>query len=153
MILQVLFITIRLATPTVLRFAICVFILFTAFVLCGWLVLGPYHPKVSIHSQLILKCFILFYLFIVYTLQFDDFALSLESLFCILVGDDLFTTFELAHTNSQSRAVKIFSEVYLVLFIFIFIYAVLSLFIGIFNHAYESLSVSMASLLAKQLAT
>ena len=48
MIMQVLFITIRLAIPSVLRFSICVFILFAAFVLCGWLVLGPYHPKVII---------------------------------------------------------------------------------------------------------
>ena len=76
MILQVLFITIRLATPTVLRFAICVFILFTAFVLCGWLVLGPYHPKVIIHSQLILKCFIVFLLYIVWW-------------FCIVTGKSI----------------------------------------------------------------
>ena len=75
-------------------------------------------------------------------MQFEDFSLSMESLFCILIGDDLFTTFEMAHTNSQSYAVKFFSEFYLILFIFIFIYAVLSLFIGIFNHAYESLSVN-----------
>ena len=46
--LQVLLIAIRLAIPSVLRFSICVFILFSAFLLCGWLVLGPYHPKVSI---------------------------------------------------------------------------------------------------------
>ena len=46
--MQVLFITIQLAIPSVLRFAICVFILFAAFSLCGWLILGPYHPKVII---------------------------------------------------------------------------------------------------------
>ena len=44
--MQVLFITIRLAIPSVLRFATCVFVLFAAFSLCGWLILGPYHPKV-----------------------------------------------------------------------------------------------------------
>lgn len=75
-------------------------------------------------------------------MQFKDFSLSMESLYCILNGDDLYTTFEEAHSNTQSFAVKLFSEVYLVLFIFIFIYIVLSLFIGIFSQAYESLSVS-----------
>ena len=67
----------------------------------------------------------------------------MESLYTILNGDDLYTTFQYAHFSSQSYAVNLFSELYLVLFIFIFVYIVLSLFIGIFNQAYESLSVSM----------
>ena len=41
-----------------------------------------------------------------------------------------------------SIGVSVFNKIYLVLFIFIFIYIVLSLFIGIFNQAYDSLSVS-----------
>ena len=76
-------------------------------------------------------------------MQFEDFSLSMESLFCILCGDDLYTTFELVYTNTDSRAIRFFSNLYLISFIFIFIYAVLSLFIGIFNHAYDTLSVSM----------
>ena len=75
-------------------------------------------------------------------MQFEDFPLSMESLYCILNGDDLYTTFELAHLNTQSNAIKFFSELYLVLFVFVFIYTVLSLFIGIYNHTYEFLSVS-----------
>jgi len=67
----------------------------------------------------------------------------MESLFCMLNGDDLFTTFVTAHFSSQSIPIRVFSILYLVAFIFIFIYIVLSLFIGIFEHAYESLSVSM----------
>ena len=67
----------------------------------------------------------------------------MESLFCMLNGDDLFTTFVNAHFSSQSIPIRVFSVLYLVAFIFIFIYIVLSLFIGIFEHAYESLSVSM----------
>ena len=67
----------------------------------------------------------------------------MESLYTILNGDDLYITFQDAHFSSQSYAVNLFSELYLVLFIFIFVYIVLSLFIGIFNQAYESLSVSM----------
>ena len=60
----------------------------------------------------------------------------------MLNGDDLYATFEDAHFNSQSYPIRLFSELYLVSFIFIFIYIVLSLFIGIFNQAYESVSVS-----------
>ena len=40
-------ITIKLAFPSVMRFAVCVLILFVSFVLCGWLVLGPYNLRVS----------------------------------------------------------------------------------------------------------
>ena len=67
----------------------------------------------------------------------------MESLYTILNGDDLYVTFQDAHFSSQSYAVNLFSELYLVLFIFIFVYIMLSLFIGIFNQAYESLSVSL----------
>lgn len=66
----------------------------------------------------------------------------MESLYCMLNGDDLYTTFKEAHLSTQSIAIKLFSELYLVLFIFIFIYIVLSMFIGIFDQAYGSLSVS-----------
>ena len=47
LLIQVLFIAIRLAIPTVLRFAVCIFIIFIAFVISGWLVLGTYHSKVT----------------------------------------------------------------------------------------------------------
>ena len=48
---QVLLITVQLAFPSILRFAICIMILFIAFAFCGWLVIGPYHPKVYIQSR------------------------------------------------------------------------------------------------------
>ncbi|XP_065902091.1 mucolipin-3-like isoform X2 [Dysidea avara] len=115
--LNVLLITIQLAFPSILRFALCISILFIAFALCGWLVLGPYHPK------------------------FNGFLVTAESLFCILNGDDLYGTFEGIEVRFiLSNTVRIFSKFYLCVFIFLFIYVVLSLFIGIFNHAYESLS-------------
>ena len=43
---NMLLLTLRLAMPSVLRFIVCAGILYFAFLLCGWLVLGPYHPKV-----------------------------------------------------------------------------------------------------------
>ncbi len=47
-----LLITLKVALPSVLRFAVCVGILYVSFLLLGWLVLGPYHPKVSAHFEL-----------------------------------------------------------------------------------------------------
>jgi len=63
------------------------------------------------------------------------------SLFCILNGDDLYDTF--TGVEVPSNSVQMFCRIYLFIFMIMFIYIVLSLFIGIFNHAYESLSVSM----------
>ena len=45
--LQILLLTLRLSIPSVLRFSICAGILYIAFMFLGWLVLGPYHTKVS----------------------------------------------------------------------------------------------------------
>ena len=45
---NMLLLTLRISAPSVLRFIICTGILYIAFLLCGWLVLGPYHPKVCI---------------------------------------------------------------------------------------------------------
>ena len=79
--------------------------------------------------------------------QFRGFFVTVESLFCILNGDDLYDTFEGIEVRfTLANIVRLFSKAYLALFIFLFIYIVLSLFIGIFNHAYESLSVSFVLL-------
>ena len=45
---NMLILTLRLSFPSVIRFIICTGILYIAFLLCGWLVLGPYHPKVCV---------------------------------------------------------------------------------------------------------
>ena len=42
--------TLYLSAPSVIRFIICTGILYIAFLLCGWLVMGPYHPKVWLHD-------------------------------------------------------------------------------------------------------
>lgn len=46
---NILLITLRVAMPSVLRFILCGGVLYVAFMLCGWLVLGPYHSKVGSH--------------------------------------------------------------------------------------------------------
>ena len=44
---NILLITLKLSMPSVLRFGVCAGVLYISFLLLGWLVLGPYHPKVS----------------------------------------------------------------------------------------------------------
>lgn len=38
--------TLKVSAPNVIRLLVCTGILYIAFLLCGWLVMGPYHPKV-----------------------------------------------------------------------------------------------------------
>ena len=44
---NMLLLTLRLSIPSVVRFFVCAGILYLAFLFCGWLVLGAYHPKVE----------------------------------------------------------------------------------------------------------
>ena len=46
--------TLKAATPSVLRFFVCVSLLFVGFMLCGWIVLGPFHPKVIITVSMVI---------------------------------------------------------------------------------------------------
>ena len=45
--LQVLILTMKKAAPNVFRFLVCAGIFYFGFTVCGWVVLGPYHIKVS----------------------------------------------------------------------------------------------------------
>ncbi|XP_065903014.1 mucolipin-3-like [Dysidea avara] len=116
--LNVLLITVKLALPSILRFAVCVLILFMAFIFCGWLVMGPYNP------------------------QFKNPLTTAENLLSFLNGEGIDVAFAKVSWDDPfvSVAVAIFNKIYLLLFTFVFIYIVLSLFIGIFDHAYDSLS-------------
>lgn len=79
-----------------------------------------------------------------FVLQFRNPIKAGENLIGLFNGDEIIDTFKSFSNDSVSPGVSIFSKIYLILFMFIFIYVVLSLFIGIFDHAYDSLSVSLA---------
>ena len=51
--LQVLLVTLKAATPSVARFCVCAGLLFVGFMFCGYIVLGPFHPKVTFKFSLI----------------------------------------------------------------------------------------------------
>ena len=45
-IFQILLVTLKAASPSIVRFGVCVSLLFAGFMFCGWIVFGPFHPKV-----------------------------------------------------------------------------------------------------------
>ncbi|KAL5506143.1 hypothetical protein EMCRGX_G007720 [Ephydatia muelleri] len=111
---NILLITMRVALPSVLRFVLCGGVLYVAFMLCGWLVLGPYHAK------------------------FQNPWVTSECLFSLMNGDDIFFTFKRMNTSSQ--LVYAFSQMYLYIFISLFIYVVLNVFISLIADTYETLN-------------
>ncbi|CAL8068843.1 unnamed protein product [Orchesella dallaii] len=112
---NVLILTMKRATPNVLRFLICAMLIYAGFTFCGWLILGPYHIK------------------------FSSISTTSECLFAIINGDDIFGTF--ASMSSKSSLVWWFCRVYLYAFCSLFIYVVLSLFIALIMDAYETIKL------------
>ncbi|KAL5466999.1 hypothetical protein EMCRGX_G031164 [Ephydatia muelleri] len=100
------------AAPQLFKYILFVTILFLAFMLCGWVVLSPFHKKFATLTQ------------------------SFNTLFTVLNGDDLystFTTFEISEIN----LVYIFGHAFLTIFMTLFIYTVLNLFISLIVEAHE----------------
>ena len=50
-VFQILILTLKKAFPSMLRFLACCIMLYIGFVVCGWVVLGPYHIKVGVSSK------------------------------------------------------------------------------------------------------
>ncbi|XP_069169332.1 mucolipin-3-like [Procambarus clarkii] len=110
---NVLILTVKKAIPNVMRFSICLMMVFAGYCLCGWLVLSPYH------------------------LKFQSFSSTMECLYSLINGDDMFATF--SSTSGKDPVVWWFSRLYLYSFISLFIYVILSLFIAIIMDAYETI--------------
>ncbi|XP_040892767.1 mucolipin-1a [Toxotes jaculatrix] len=110
---NILIVTLRAAFPNVIRFCLCVAVIYLGYCFCGWIVLGPYHVK------------------------FRSLSMVSECLFSLINGDDMFVTF--AEMQESSTLVWLFSQVYLYTFISLFIYMVLSLFIALITGAYETI--------------
>ncbi|KAF7635170.1 PKD_channel domain-containing protein [Meloidogyne graminicola] len=108
---NILVLTLKKSLPSILRFMVCAIILYSGFLIAGWVVIGPYSMKFRTLSQ------------------------SSEALFSLLNGDDMFATF---YTISDANAaIKLFGTIYIYAFVSLFIYVVLSLFIAIIMDAYE----------------
>uniref|UniRef100_A0A914DHW8 Polycystin cation channel PKD1/PKD2 domain-containing protein n=1 Tax=Acrobeloides nanus TaxID=290746 RepID=A0A914DHW8_9BILA len=109
---NVLMLTLKKALPNLLRFMVCTIILYVAFLLAGWVIIGPYSMKFRTLSQ------------------------SSEALFSLLNGDDMFATFYTI--DDSNTTIKIFGKIYIYVFVALFIYMVLSVFIAIIMDAFEA---------------
>ncbi|VDM22920.1 unnamed protein product [Hydatigera taeniaeformis] len=114
--------TIKRSVPGLLRFCACALVLYFAFVFPGWVILGPFHMK------------------------FRSFTSTLECLFSLINGDDMYTTFATIDT-AKGLGIFLFSRVFLYVFITLFIYAVLNIFVTIIFEAYEEVRVSSNAVL------
>ncbi|GFT97979.1 mucolipin-3 [Nephila pilipes] len=110
---NMLILTVKKALPNVLRFLICAVLLFTGSSFCGWIVLSPYHVK------------------------FRTLSRTIECLFSIMNGDDMFATFALLDTSFDM--IWWFSRIYFYLFLLVFVYIVVSLFISVIMDTFESI--------------
>lgn len=120
---NILIVTVKLAVPNVLKFLVCAFFIFMGFSICGWIVLGPYHIK------------------------FRELTTSLECLYSLINGDDIFATF--ASMNKVGFSVWLFSRLYLYIFMSFYIYVVLSMFISIIADTYDSIKHPDSDMMTK----
>jgi hypothetical protein len=82
---------------------------------CGWIVLGPYHSK------------------------FESLSSTSDAMFSLINGDDMYATF--TNLETESFYIWLFSQIYLLSFISLFIYVVLSLSITLIIDGYETVKV------------
>ncbi|CAF1320778.1 unnamed protein product, partial [Didymodactylos carnosus] len=109
---NLLFVTIKRALPLLLRYVLCVLIIFCGFMFCGWIVLGPYHSK------------------------FRTITTTCENMFSLIAGDDMYTTF--TNLKTESIYVSLFCRLYLFTYISLFIYVVSSLVIALVIDGYDT---------------
>lgn len=108
--------TLYLVFPELLKFMLCAGLLFMAFSLTGYIVLGPFHPK------------------------FENFYETIETLFGLLNGDDIYTTFDQIDSDDNTIA-YVYSRIFLYSFVILFIYFILNLFTSLVITAYEASQV------------
>lgn len=97
---------------------LCAGLLFIAFSLAGYIVLGPFHPK------------------------FVNFYETFETLFGLLNGDDIYATFDQIDSDDNLIA-YLYSRIFLYSFLILFIYFVLNLFTSLVISAYEASQASL----------
>jgi hypothetical protein len=93
----------------------CAIIIYCGFMFCGWIVLGPYHSK------------------------FESLSSTSDAMFSLINGDDMYATF--VNLETESFYIWLFSQIYLLSFISLFIYVVLSLSITLIIDGYETVKV------------
>ncbi len=106
--------TIKIAVfPRIFYFVVCVAFLFIGFTFCGWLVLGPYNIK------------------------YRDYSTTSQTLFALANGDDIYKTF--SNVDSRRTIMWTYNQIFLYIYVAVFIIVVLNVAIAIINDAYEEI--------------
>ncbi|XP_068230064.1 mucolipin-3-like isoform X2 [Palaemon carinicauda] len=109
---NVMILTLKKCAPNVLRLLVCILLLFFGYAFAGYVILGPYHFK------------------------FRTFMTSMECLYSLINGDDMYATF--FSTHGIDPVIWCFSRLYLYSFISLFMWIVLSVFLAVIMDAYET---------------
>lgn len=104
--------TLKKSIPKLVRFLICVILLFIGYCFCGWMALAPYHSKFTTLSN------------------------TAESLFAAMNGDGMYEIFTMLYTDLPS--VWWFAKIYMYSFFFLFFYLGASLLGSVILDAYET---------------
>ena len=105
----ILVLTISVAFPNILRFLVCIIIIYMGFVFCGWVVFAPY------------------------TWKFNSIAQTTQTLFALINGDEILDTY--AQINDENFLLRLFSRAYFYILIMLFTYVVLSVMISLISDA------------------
>nr|XP_022345615.1 mucolipin-3-like isoform X1 [Crassostrea virginica] len=108
---NILTVVLKKAFPDLMKFLVTTTILYLGSLLCGWVVLGPYHIK------------------------FRHLSTASECLFSLINGDEMFTTF--SATMTDNTVIWYFSRFYMYTFLVLFIYAATNLFIAVILGTYD----------------
>ncbi|XP_060081560.1 mucolipin-3-like [Ylistrum balloti] len=112
-VFSLLFLVLDRSATSILRFLVCIFVMYFGFALCGWAVLGPYH------------------------LKFLSFTATFQCLLALMNGDEVYVT--MTAVDEESQVAYWFNVIFITLFIFLFTIITLNVFIAIYNTTYEDI--------------
>lgn len=117
---NILILAIRSGIPYILRFMTTTMLIYGGYVLCGWLVLSPFH------------------------LKFRHLSTTSEALFSLAQGDDMFVTFE--NLNAKDDIVVwYFCRCYIYSFVIMFMYIIASQVVAIFSLSFDTINCYYAN--------
>lgn len=110
---NLIFLTVEASLPNILRIFICFFGLLIGFTICGFINFSHFHPK------------------------FAKIDLTFASIFGLMIGDDIFTTFQ--SIKNMNSIITIFSRIYVTTIVIVFMHFISTMFLAIVSQRYEYL--------------
>ncbi|XP_069110887.1 mucolipin-3-like isoform X3 [Argopecten irradians] len=112
-VFMLLFLVLDRSASSVVRFLMCIFVMYIGFALYAWAVLGPHHIK------------------------FLSFTATFQCLLALMNGDEVYVT--MTAVDEGNQIAYWFNFVFITVFIFLFTIITLNVFIAIYNTTYEDI--------------